>query len=141
MQVYILNRVLNNSLSTFDKWLWKGFAIHPTPQVIFVTMKLFFCCGFFGGWGWNISLYKWFWHIVFHNLLICTNYWKLFNFQLDWNIQHVAVVVPPLKSLMADQVNTLKEMNIRSISIEPDMSTEAIAGKFIFIMYISQIFN
>lgn len=42
---------------------------------------------------------------------------------------------------MADQVNTLKEMNIRSISIEPDMSTEAIAGKFIFIMYISQIFN
>lgn len=29
---------------------------------------------------------------------------------------------------MADQVNTLKEMNIRSISIEPDMSTEAIAG-------------
>lgn len=34
-----------------------------------------------------------------------------------------------------------KEINIQSISIKPDMCTEAIAGKFIFIMYISQIFN
>lgn len=115
----------------------------PTPQVIFVTMKRFIF--FFVGGGQNISIqlifsrtygsltpthWETFRNIVSHNLLIWTNYCKHFNFQLDWDIQHIAIVMSPLKSLMADHVNTLQEINIRSNLIESDMSTEAIAVYF-----------
>lgn len=143
MQIYILNTVLNIALSTFDKCLWKEFALPPHTPSNFRNYETFYF--FFVGGGQNISIqlifsrtygsltpthWETFRNIVSHNLLIWTNYWKHFNFQLDWDIQHIAFVVSPLKSLMADHVNTLKEINIRSNLIEPDMSTEAIAVYF-----------
>ncbi|XP_062593621.1 probable ATP-dependent DNA helicase RecQ [Saccostrea cucullata] len=41
--------------------------------------------------------------------------------ELDWTIQHISVVVSPLKSLMADQVNSLTEMGVRALAISPEM--------------------
>lgn len=52
---------------------------------------------------------------------------------MDWTINHIAIVIFPLKALMRDQVVQHGSYGIRAVSVDPETATETFNGKSLLI--------